>query len=258
LKASRRIGIHRSTFNLQPFSLAASLLTAAAASLFAHDLITTKVTWEREIGPIVRARCVSCHSPGGRAPMPLTTYAEARPWARAIREEVLTRRMPKWHVVRGYGDFSNDPSLSPFEIALITAWADGGAPAFAKATAGGPAAPRAATGNPAPASVGQTAKPTASHRPTASRSVTIPCASRMLPAGRLAGLRPLLSEGASLRLTLLHPDSREEPLLWVRGFDPGFAETYWLRDPFSSAPGTRLIVANERAGMTCSVTLYFE
>ena len=52
----------------------------------------------------------------------------ARPWARAIKEEVLTRRMPKWQAARGYGDFSNDPSLSPFEIALMVAWADGGAP----------------------------------------------------------------------------------------------------------------------------------
>ena len=60
--------------------------------------------------------------------MSFRTYEDARPWARAIKEEVLTRRMPKWHAVRGYGDFSNDPSLSAFEIALIAAWADGGAP----------------------------------------------------------------------------------------------------------------------------------
>ena len=51
-------------------------------------------------------------SPDGRGPMSLATYEDARPWARAIKEEVMTRRMPKWHAVRGYGDFSNDPSLS--------------------------------------------------------------------------------------------------------------------------------------------------
>ena len=93
-------------------------LLLISGSLAAHDRITTKVTWDRENAPIVRARCVTCHSPGGRAPMPLTTYEEARPWAKAIKEEVLARRMPKWHVVRGYGDFKNDPSLSAFEIAL--------------------------------------------------------------------------------------------------------------------------------------------
>ena len=71
---------------------------------------------------------MTCHAPDGRGPMSLATYEDARPWARTIKEEVMTRRMPKWHAVRGYGDFSNDPSLSPFEIALIAAWADGGAP----------------------------------------------------------------------------------------------------------------------------------
>ena len=70
----------------------------------AHDPIGTKVTWDREIAPIVQARCVSCHSEGGKGP-PLMTYEEARPWAKAIKEEVLTRRMPKWAAVRGYGDF---------------------------------------------------------------------------------------------------------------------------------------------------------
>src|SRR5688572_28820059 len=115
------------------------LIHSFFVSALAHDRITTKITWERAIAPIVEARCVSCHSPGGKAPMPLTTYEEARPWAKAIKEEVLARRMPKWPMVRGYGDFRNDRSLSSFEIALMAAWADGGAPAFAKATAGKPA-----------------------------------------------------------------------------------------------------------------------
>src|SRR5829696_1461966 len=132
---------------------ATAAVIAVAARVGAHDPITTKVTWEREIAPIFRARCLSCHSPEGRAQMPLTTYAEARPWARAIREEVLTRRMPKSSVVRGYGDFTNDPSLSPFEIALITAWADGGAPAAAK--------PAGLTGAPPPMALKPSAAPAA-------------------------------------------------------------------------------------------------
>ena len=66
--------------------------------------------------------------PGGSAPMPLTTYEDVRPWARAIKEQVLTRRMPKWHAARGFGAFSNDPTLTPLEMALITSWVDGGLP----------------------------------------------------------------------------------------------------------------------------------
>jgi hypothetical protein len=249
----------------------AILLLVTLPSVFAHDPITTKVTWEREIAPIIQARCVSCHSPGGAAPMPLTTYAEARPWARAIREEVLTRRMPKWQVVRGYGDFWNDPSLSPFEIALITAWADGGAPASAKASASAKATADKAADTQANTTASEksdaagTARPTmqphgeARRRPATSRNVTIPCASRALPGGRLVAIRPLLTEGASLRLTILRPDGSEEPLLGIRGFDPDFAETYWIRNPISAAPGTRLVVAGASSTHdTCSVTLFFE
>ena len=60
--------------------------------------------------------------------MPLTTYDEVRPWARAIKEEVLARRMPKWHAARGFGAFKNDPTLTPIEIGMIVSWVDGGLP----------------------------------------------------------------------------------------------------------------------------------
>lgn len=60
--------------------------------------------------------------------MPLTTYYEVRPWARAIKEQILERRMPKWHAARGFGAFANDPSLTPLESALIVSWVDGGLP----------------------------------------------------------------------------------------------------------------------------------
>ena len=60
--------------------------------------------------------------------MTLTTYTDARPWARAIREEILDRRMPPWTAVPGYGHFSNDISLNAREMEIILSWTDGGAP----------------------------------------------------------------------------------------------------------------------------------
>ena len=60
--------------------------------------------------------------------MPLTTYKEARPWAVAIKEEILEKRMPPWSAASGYGHFANDMSLTAREISLILSWADGGAP----------------------------------------------------------------------------------------------------------------------------------
>ena len=57
----------------------------------------------------------------------LLTYQDARPWAVAIREAVVTRAMPPWHADPHYGTFSNDPSLTEKEIAVIQAWVKGGA-----------------------------------------------------------------------------------------------------------------------------------
>jgi len=110
------------------------LIMVCARSTAAHDPITTKVTFAREIRAILSARCASCHAAGGSAPMALTTYEEVRPWARGIKEQVLARRMPKWHAARGFGAFKNDPSLTPLEMALITSWVDGGLPRGAATT----------------------------------------------------------------------------------------------------------------------------
>jgi hypothetical protein len=112
--------------------LVPALLTPAAA----HDPITTKITFDREVRAILQARCAGCHVPGGSAPMPLTTYEDVRPWARAIKDQILTRRMPIWHAAHGYGAFANDPSLTPAEMAIVAAWVDGGQPRGASPSSG--------------------------------------------------------------------------------------------------------------------------
>src|SRR6187455_1350790 len=96
-------------------------------SVSGHDVITTKLTWNREISRIIYSRCAGCHHPGGRA-FSLMTYAEARPWAVAIKEEILSRRMPPWGAVKGFGEFRNDQGLTQEQIELITAWVEGGVP----------------------------------------------------------------------------------------------------------------------------------
>ncbi|MCU0245065.1 MAG: hypothetical protein MUC42_00735 [Bryobacter sp.] len=96
--------------------------------VLAHDPITTKLTWSKEIARIVYRRCAGCHREGGGAPFALVRYEEARPWARAIQEEVNQRRMPPWAPVKGYGEFADEGSLTQEEIGLINDWVDGGAP----------------------------------------------------------------------------------------------------------------------------------
>ena len=92
-----------------------------------HVPITTKIVFNREIAQIFQKKCFQCHTDGNVA-MALTTYKEARPWAVAIKEEILERKMPPWSAAGGYGHFANDMSLTAREISLILSWTDGGAP----------------------------------------------------------------------------------------------------------------------------------
>jgi hypothetical protein len=61
--------------------------------------------------------------------MPFVTYQQTRPYAQAIRRAVTARKMPPWFADPCCGHFANDPSLSPGQIATLSAWAEGGAPA---------------------------------------------------------------------------------------------------------------------------------
>lgn len=85
------------------------------------------VTFNRDVLPILQKRCQGCHRPGEAAPMSFLTYKDARPWAKAMREAVTTRKMPPWFANPQHGKFANDRSLSQVEIDALAAWADGGA-----------------------------------------------------------------------------------------------------------------------------------
>jgi len=227
---------------LAALAVGAFLLCAPQFVLDAHDRITTRVTWDREIEPIFSARCAECHRAGGRSTIPLATYQQARPWAVAIKEEVLTRRMPKWNAARGYGDFANDPSLSPFEIALIAAWVDGGAPETEK-------------NRPSPATAAAVVHPATFTPPaTASiRTISVGCGDQAL-SGRLLAIRPTLDKNASAGVAATLPDGRREILAWIRDYDPDYAATYWLRKPLVLPRGSRLHVQSRGR---CAIDLTF-
>jgi len=101
------------------------LVLVLAVPLLAHDPITTKLTYNAEISRILAGRCLSCHATGS---VPLTSYQEVRPWAKAIRDQVLSRKMPPWGAQRGVGQFRNNASLAQPEIDRIVQWVEGGAP----------------------------------------------------------------------------------------------------------------------------------
>ena len=89
---------------------------------------TIKVTFAKQIAPLFQKRCEECHRTGGVAPMSFVSYEEARPWARSIREKVITRAMPPFHANGALGRYHDDPRLTAEEISLITRWVDSGAP----------------------------------------------------------------------------------------------------------------------------------
>ena len=109
------------------------LLIGGAVALTASQTRPTAAsgqtpTFSHDVAPIVFKNCVSCHRPGESAPMSLLTYAAARPWARAMSRRVTDGTMPPWHADAATGTFENERRLTTEERAVITAWADAGAP----------------------------------------------------------------------------------------------------------------------------------
>jgi hypothetical protein len=111
-----------------PVILLVTLVALAAIIVKRNE--AAGVTFTKDVAPIIFNKCANCHRPGEVAPMPLTSYAEVRPWSKAIREEVVEREMPPWFADPKTSTlhFSNDRRLSQKEIDTIVAWVDAGAP----------------------------------------------------------------------------------------------------------------------------------
>jgi mono/diheme cytochrome c family protein len=88
---------------------------------------TGRVTYHRDVAPVLQKRCQGCHRPGEAAPMSFLAYGEVRPWAKAIRAAVLQKKMPPWGADPHYGTFANDRSLSEQEIDTLVSWVETGA-----------------------------------------------------------------------------------------------------------------------------------
>lgn len=189
--------------------------------LLAHDIITTNLTFTRDISRIFAARCNACHGPG--ATIPLTTYQEVRPWAVSIKEQVLSRAMPPWGAVKGFGDFSPDYGLTQEEITIIAAWVVGGAP----------------QGN--PLALDQSSIGVSRGNVPSFLHETLDVQTRTTLAQSLlaAGIKPLEDRKiSSAKLIARLPDGRVQPLLWLYDFDGGSKRGFTFRAPLSLPAGT--------------------
>src|SRR5687767_3724006 len=110
-------------------ALAVAGLLSMQNRMFSAETSTTP-TFTRDVAPIFQEKCEACHRPDSIAPMSLKTYAETRPWARAIKARVSDHTMPPWDIDRTVGvqKFKNDRSLTDAEAATIVKWVDAGAP----------------------------------------------------------------------------------------------------------------------------------
>jgi hypothetical protein len=192
----------------------ALLALAPAASLRAHDIITTNLTYTRDISRILAQRCLSCHSESSS--IPLTTYQETRPWAVSIKEQVLARSMPPFGAVKGFGNLFPDNALSQEEIMILSGWVIGGAPK---------GDPQLLDKKAQPASLLPIDPGKLANGPTVTTRLVL-----QSPI-RLSAIRPLTDKTvSSVRITASLPDGREEPLLWLFGYDPRFAHSFTFRD----------------------------
>src|SRR3989442_12222195 len=106
------------------------LVISAVLAVLVTTAMAQDVTFTKDVAPILERSCQNCHRPDSIAPMPLLTYEQVRPWARAIKQNVVLRNMPPWHIDPNIGihEFSNSVALSDAEIATIAKWVDAGAP----------------------------------------------------------------------------------------------------------------------------------
>ncbi len=106
------------------------LVTLLGAVTLTRKDEAAAVTFTKDVAPIIFTKCANCHRPGEVAPMPFTSFAEVRPWSKAIREAIVEGTMPPWYADPHTSTvkFGNDRRLSEAEIKTITAWVEAGAP----------------------------------------------------------------------------------------------------------------------------------
>jgi mono/diheme cytochrome c family protein len=197
-------------------------LIVLAASLAAHGF-GNPPTWNREISRLVYDRCASCHREAGTS-FPLMDYRDAQPRAVAIKEAVLTRRMPPWGAVKGFGDFKNDQGLTQEQIELITDWVESGTPRGNNPNVR-PEPPKFDNGALEPTPRGQGIR--MREMLTLERPIV------------LEGLIPdTVPDGVSMQIVAALPDGSVEPLLWLYEYRNRYRHPFFLRRPLPLPAGT--------------------
>ena len=194
--------------------------------LSAHTFYTTRITWSRDVSRIMYRHCASCHRQGGSS-FSLMTYREARPWAEAIKQQVLKRQMPPWNAVKGFGEFKDDGGLAQEDLEIIGEWVDGGAP----------------EGNPIYLPPPPEFQPADDESHTGEHQLTVVGTITMKHEVEAIGITPDRVPAAGVMQVIARgADGQIDPLIWIEQFNPKLNRTYYFREPLRLPRGTKIEV----------------
>ena len=94
----------------------------------AHAADFARISYVKEVAPILQEKCVSCHLTGGIGPFAMDSYEVVKGFSPMIREVVRTQRMPPYHADPHIGAFKNDQGLTPEQTKTLVHWVEAGAP----------------------------------------------------------------------------------------------------------------------------------
>jgi len=206
------------------YCTALASVALAVPEVSAHDPSSVPITWNREISRVVYDRCASCHRPGCSA-FSLMTYKDAQPRADAIKSSVVSRRMPPWGAVKGFGKFRNDTALTQEQVALVAEWVEGGAPRGNN--------PNALPQPPA-------FEPESPFHPPAD-VMTISGDVTLDRAMSLDGLFPVhVADGSQMQIVAETPSGAVEPLVWLYEYRDRYRHPFLFRSPLELPAGTTI------------------
>ncbi|MFZ5721387.1 MAG: redoxin domain-containing protein [Pseudomonadota bacterium] len=109
-------------------ALAANKQTSGCLIDFPERNKVAKISYAKDVAPILENKCVACHVEGGIGPFAMTSYEMVKGFSPMIREVIRTDRMPPWNVDPHVGEFKDDKSLTSAEVKTIVHWIEQGAP----------------------------------------------------------------------------------------------------------------------------------
>ena len=87
-----------------------------------------KISYAKDVAPILEEKCVSCHIKGGIGPFAMTSYETVKGFSPMIRETIRTRRMPPYYADPHIGHFKNDQGLTAEQTKTLVHWIEAGSP----------------------------------------------------------------------------------------------------------------------------------